>query len=122
MPARSLRILVVDDQPAFREVARSVLEARGHEVVAEAGDAATALDALARTAPDAVMLDKCLGAESGFDVARALTQARPGLPVILVSADDSGVCDAGVRACGARAFVLKPRLLEADLEQLWLTA
>ena len=47
---------------------------------------------------------------------------RPGLPVILVSADDAGVCDAGVRACGARAFVLKPHLLEADLERLWLNA
>jgi CheY-like chemotaxis protein len=117
-----LRVLVVDDQPAFCAVARRLLVARGHEVVAEAADAASALEALARTAPDAVLLDKRLGSESGFDVARALIDARPGLPVVLVSTDDAGVCEAWVRGCGARGFVLKPDLLEADLEALWRAA
>jgi CheY-like chemotaxis protein len=45
------RVLVVDDQPAFRAAARQLLERRGYAVVAEAGSAAAALDAVERFAP-----------------------------------------------------------------------
>jgi DNA-binding NarL/FixJ family response regulator len=116
------RVLIVDDQPVFRQAARDLLEARGYSVVAEACGLATALKALASTAPDAVLLDVCLGEESGFDVARALTGERPELAVLLVSAD---ACDGGherVRKCGARGFVLKARLVDADLNTFWRQA
>ena len=109
------RVLIVDDQPVFRQVARDLLEARGYAVVAEADSLATALDALGRCVPDAVLLDVCLGEESGYDVARALTDARPGLAVLLVSADDRHQSPQLARDCGARGFVLKPRLVHADL-------
>jgi DNA-binding NarL/FixJ family response regulator len=83
----STRVLIIDDQPVFRQAARDLLEARGYAVVGEADGLATALAAPGRYVPDAVLLDVCLGKESGFDVARALTGARPGLAVLLVSAD-----------------------------------
>jgi DNA-binding NarL/FixJ family response regulator len=113
------RVLIVDDQPVFRQVARDLLRVRGCSVVAEADCLRTALDALERCAPDAVLLDVRLGAESGFDVARALTRARPGLAVLLVSADEGHACPERVRECGARGFVPKPRLVDADFGALW---
>ena len=118
----STRVLIVDDQPVFRRVARDLLKARGYVVVAEADGADTAMEALRRLAPDAVLLDVCLGEESGYDVARALTGAAPDVAVLLVSADERWVCRESVRECGARGFVLKSRLVDADLGTFWRQA
>jgi DNA-binding NarL/FixJ family response regulator len=51
------RVLVVDDQPVFRDAARQLLERRGYTVVAEAGCAASALDAVERFTPEAQVSD-----------------------------------------------------------------
>ena len=113
------RVLLVDDQPDFREVARLLLERRGYAVVAEAGCAATALEAVERYAPEAVLLDVCLGYDNGFDVCRRLTRARPGLAVLLTSTGDHEQCDGLVASSGARGFIRKARLLDADFGQFW---
>jgi CheY-like chemotaxis protein len=113
------RVLIVDDQPSFRGMARRVLEWRGYVVAGEAGSAAAATAAAQRLAPDAVLLDVCLGQDSGFDVACALTKAHPELAVLLVSSIDYGRCKPLVRACGARGFVLKCDLGHADLGAFW---
>jgi DNA-binding NarL/FixJ family response regulator len=114
-----LRVLIVDDQPSFRDAARRLLDARGPHVVAEAADGHAALEALEHAEPDAVMLDVGLGEESGFDVSRALVAARPGLAVLLVSIDRTDITPERVRASGACAFVQKTQLLGADLAALW---
>jgi DNA-binding NarL/FixJ family response regulator len=113
------RVLIVDDQPSFRGMARRVLEWRGYVVAGEADCAASAIAAAERLAPDAVLLDVCLGEASGFDVACTLTRARPGLAVVLVSSIDYGRCEALLRSCGARGFVLKSELGCADLAAYW---
>jgi DNA-binding NarL/FixJ family response regulator len=113
------RVLIVDDQPIFRRAARDLLELRGYSVVAEADRSSVAFDAVERLAPDVVLLDVCLGTESGFDVARALTRAYPELPVLLVSADEARGHPESVRECGARGFVLKSRLAHTDLTAHW---
>ena len=64
-------------------------------------------------------IDVCVGEECGFDVARALTDARPGLAVLLVSTDDGYGCRERVRECGACGFVLKSHLAKANLSTLW---
>jgi CheY-like chemotaxis protein len=113
------RVLIVDDQASFRGVARRVLELRGYVVAGEADSAPSAVAAAERLGPDAVLLDVCLGEASGFDVACTLTQARPGLAVLLVSSIDYRDCTALLRACGARGFVLKSELARADLAAYW---
>lgn len=75
------RCLIVDDSAAFRDAACAMLERGGFVVVGTARDAAEAIRAAAETHPDVALVDVDLGAESGFDVARALT----GVSVILVS-------------------------------------
>jgi CheY-like chemotaxis protein len=80
--------LIVDDNTHFLEAARRLLEREGMTVV---GVASTTLDALRRAdelRPDVTLVDIELGQESGFDLARRLTEGtgsqRP--PVILISA------------------------------------
>ena len=113
MPAR---VLIVDDHPGFRATVRALLTLRGFEVVAEASDGASALAAATASLPDAVVLDVCLGPERGTDVARTLTRIFPELAVLLVSSDPLEA-DA-VRESGARGFVEKSRLVDADLGAL----
>jgi DNA-binding NarL/FixJ family response regulator len=113
------RVLVVDDQPAFRDAARQLLERRGYVVVAEAGCAATARDAVERFAPHAVLLDVRLGDDDGFNVCRGLTRARPGLAVLLTSTGQYEQCHELVAASGARGFVSKTRLVDTDFGQFW---
>jgi CheY-like chemotaxis protein len=113
------RVLIVDDQPDIRRVLRELLVSRGFAVVGEADGLITALAAFQQCEPDAVLIDVCLGNESGFDVARVLTGLRPGIPVLLVSTDDWYEDQARVRECGARGFVSKSRLVDADFGRLW---
>jgi DNA-binding NarL/FixJ family response regulator len=110
--------VIVDDQETFREAARLLLAARGYDVIAEAVSAATALTAVERHAPHAVLLDVQLGDDDGYVVCGLLMRARPNLAVLLTSADgseDSGL----ITRCGARGFVQKSRLPEVDLGQFW---
>ena len=117
--ANAPRVLVVDDEPAFRDAARQLLERRGYPVVAEAGCAASALDAVERFAPEAVLLDVRLGDDDGFDVCRRLTRTHPWLAVLLASTGEYEQCDELVASSGARGFVSKRKLLDTDFGRFW---
>jgi DNA-binding NarL/FixJ family response regulator len=111
------RVVVVDDHPTFRHAARMLLVARGYDVVGEACCAASALDAVERHAPHAVLLDVHLGDDDGFEICTLLMRARPELAVLLVSADEQD--SERITRCGACGFVRKPRLLNTDFGEFW---
>jgi len=114
-----VRVLIVDDQPVFRQAASALLAARGYCVVGEADCAAGAMRAVERLTPDAVLLDIRLGDDDGCDVARALTRAHPGVAVLLVSCDDDRLRAAPREGTGACGFVPKSRLVATDLAEFW---
>jgi DNA-binding NarL/FixJ family response regulator len=116
------QVVIVDDQPRFRDVARLLLEARGYEVVAEAGTAAAAHDAVEHHEPTAILLDVRLGEEDGFTVCGELTRTHPGLAVLLASDGEYEHLGEQIASCGARGFVLKSRLATVDLGRFWPTA
>ena len=116
------RVLVVDDEPGFRDAARQLLERRGYAVVAEAGCAASALDAVERFAPQAVLLDVRLGDDDGFEVCRRLTRAQPGLAVLLASTGEYDEYGDLAASSGARGVVRKARLFDTDFGQFWPSA
>lgn len=62
-----------------------------------------------------MVVDVCLGGESGPELVNVLTRGRPDLAVLLMSATDLPCAEAVVSASGARGFVEKSRLLTADL-------
>jgi DNA-binding NarL/FixJ family response regulator len=110
-----MSVLIVDDHPTFRATARALLQAEGFEVVGEADDGASALEAVRSLHPDLVLLDVQLPDTDGFTVAAALTGNGSGPQVVLTSSRD--VSDFGplVAESGARGFVPKAELCGARL-------
>jgi DNA-binding NarL/FixJ family response regulator len=104
-------VLIVDDHPSFRASARAMLESEGFEVVGEAADGASALNAMQALAPDVVLLDVQLPDMSGFEICAAVDSGSGSTPeIILVSSrdvDDYGELVAASCACG---FVPKGEL------------
>ena len=84
----TLRVVVVDDDRRFREVACRALTAEGIDVVAEADDSDSAMAAVERCRPDAVLLDIGLPGVDGLAVARRLLAADSDSIVILISTHD----------------------------------
>ena len=101
-------VLIVDDHPMVRDGLAAVLAAEADlEVVATAGDVATARSEIDRTTPDVVVTDFQLPDGSGFDVV-AQTRSTPDARVLLISAvvDGGVVLDAvrpGATASSTRA-------------------
>jgi DNA-binding NarL/FixJ family response regulator len=111
-------VLVVDDDPAFRRVARGLLATFGLAVAGEAETAAAALAAVTALRPDAVLLDIRLPDRDGVALARELT-ALPWHPrVVLTSSNADAATGREVRDCGAKAFVPKGELPNAALGEL----
>jgi two-component system, OmpR family, KDP operon response regulator KdpE len=100
------RVLVVDDEPQIRRALRLVLRANGYQVTEAAGGEA-ALDALATTAYDLMILDLALPDVDGVEVCRRVRDWSE-MPVLILSAH--GEEDIKVRALdeGADDFVTKP--------------
>lgn len=110
-PARNaaIRILAVDDQPENLELLGAILGDEGYDVDF-AADGPTALAAVERRAPQAVLLDVMMPRLDGFEVCRRLKNARPTcfIPVVLLTALSD--VDSKVRGleAGADDFLNKP--------------
>src|SRR5204863_8605691 len=76
VPMRPPTVLIVDDHPAFRSLARALLESEGFAVVGEAGDGEDALVAVDALRPAVVLLDVQLSGLEGFEVAERLAEIR----------------------------------------------
>lgn len=111
---RRERVLVVDDHPDFRRLARALLEAAGYTVVGEAGDGDTALARARALQPDLVLLDVQLPGRDGIAVAEALERDGDPPAVVLVSARPAADYGDRLRACGAAGFIPKQRLTIAS--------
>jgi DNA-binding NarL/FixJ family response regulator len=79
--------LIVDDNAAFLDAARNLLEREGMPVAGVASTAAEAVRQVAALRPEVVLVDVMLGEESGFDVAlRLVAGDQPGgSTIILIS-------------------------------------
>ncbi len=95
------RVLIVDDDPDFSAVARSLVEIEGY-TASLAMSGAEALQLCHEQAFDAVLLDLKLGAASGLDVLRDLHSEWPDLPVIVVTAH--GSLESAAAAVREKAF------------------
>jgi DNA-binding NarL/FixJ family response regulator len=111
-------VLIVDDHPTFRRTARALLEEEGFDVVGEAADGASAIEATGSLHPDVVLLDVYLPDIDGFDVVAQLT--RNGLPpaIVLTSSHDARDFGRLVEASGVRGFIPKAELSGAALAAL----
>ena len=112
-------LLIVDDHTGFRSLARALLEAEGFDVVGEAVDGASAMQAAARLDPDVVLLDVMLPDTDGFDVCERLLAAGRGRPtVVLTSSRDADAYADRLSTTSASGFVPKEELSGAVLHSL----
>jgi DNA-binding NarL/FixJ family response regulator len=81
-----LQCIIIDDYQPFLKVARAKLERQGMAVVGVAVNGTEALRQARELNPDVAIVDISLGAESGFDVARAISPHVGS--VILISSND----------------------------------
>ena len=101
-----VRVLVVDDEPAYRDGLRAALGAEGFAVDV-AADGEEALRMFDSQPPDLVLLDVMLPRISGIDVCRRI-RAADATPVIMVSARSSEIDTVVGLEIGADDYVAKP--------------
>jgi two-component system, OmpR family, response regulator MprA len=114
------RVLVVDDEPAVRRALERALRLESYDV-ALAADGEEALDVLASTPADAVILDVLMPRLDGYEVARRMRQAGDRTPILMLTARDA--IDDRVQGLdvGADDYLVKPfalRELQARLRAL----
>ncbi|WP_220811382.1 response regulator [Pseudomonas paralcaligenes] len=97
------RILLVDDDPAVREVTSQMLQRLGFQV-AEADSGASALRLLEDIEVDLLLADFVMPGMNGGELARAVGGKRPGLPVVFIS----GYAELGELGLGENLVIQKP--------------
>ena len=108
-------ILIVDDSAGFRVQARALLAADGFEVVGEAADGLSGLEAARTLRPDLVLLDIGLPDVEGFEVARELAVDGPPPFVVLTSSREAGAYGPRLAASRVLGFIPKDELSGAAI-------
>jgi DNA-binding NtrC family response regulator len=105
-PSRA-RILIVDDEPATRDLFAELLERWGHEV-SQTADGHEALKLAAELHPDLIISDLVMPKLDGLALVRALREEQPDTPVVIITG--RGSIDSAVEAVreGVFDFVEKP--------------
>ena len=118
----SERILIVDDDEEMVNLVSGALTRRGYDVV-DAMTGAEARSALGRTKPDLIVLDVMLPDASGRELCAEWSSdpATEGIPVILLTAQDSEDEVVDGFKCGATDYITKPfssKILAARVEAI----
>lgn len=102
------RVLIADDHSMFRDGLRRMIESElDLEVVGEACDGKSTVQAARQLKPDVLLLDLSMPGGSGLQTLRDLTKAVPSLKTILLTASISSQQIVEALQCGARGVVLK---------------
>jgi two-component system response regulator NreC len=111
----SIRIVLVDDHGVVRAGLKLLLQAEADlEVVAEAGDARTAIFEVREHKPDLVITDVSMPGQSGIEVTPELIKESPETRVLVLSMQDDPHYVREAFAAGAAGYVLKDAA-EAEL-------
>src|SRR3954470_20287872 len=115
----SLSILIVDDESTLRETLTRSFQREGHATLAVA-DGRTAIDRATTDRFDVVLLDAALGpGPDGYEVCRTLRDRHNTVPIIMLTALDSGADPGLGLEAGADDYVGKPVGLAELRSRIW---
>jgi CheY-like chemotaxis protein len=115
-----IRVMVVDDLPSFRRVARTVIDATvGFESIRDAASGPEALAFADRLDPDLVLVDVRMPEMGGIEAARRLHESHPDTMIVLISLEELPDAAFALASCGAVAFVRKRDFGTRTLRRLW---
>ncbi len=100
-------ILVIEDDRPIREGVVDALTFSGYDVI-QAGDGKAGMELALSATYDLLLLDLVLPEASGFDILEAIRDARPGTPVIVLSARGEEADRVRGLKLGADDYVVKP--------------
>lgn len=102
-----LRVLIADDEPIIRLDLKNMLEGLGYEVIAEAGDGVSAVEAARTLKPDVAILDIKMPGMDGIDAANILNSEKIAPVVLLTAFSDLDLINRAKEA-GVFAYLVKP--------------
>src|SRR5438093_1557988 len=102
-----MRVVLADDHALFRDGLRSLLEARGLEVVGEAADGREAVELARRLNPDVLLMDLSMPNMGGLDATRALTAQRPEVRIVILTASEEDADLFEAIKSGAQGYLFK---------------
>jgi DNA-binding NarL/FixJ family response regulator len=118
-----VRVLIVDDQPPFREASRMVVEMTdGFEVAGEAVDGEEAVAMTESLQPDLVLMDVQMPKMDGLQATRVIAALPDAPPVVIMSTHESGDYSSTALDAGAVAFIPKSEFGMDALERIWESA
>ena len=118
-----VRVLICDDQEAFRAAAREVVNAtQGFDVVGETETGEESVVAAGRLHPDLVLMDVHLPGMDGLEASRRIKAANPRVAVLLLSTYDREEFAARIGESGAFAFISKEAFGPDGLTEMWAGA
>ena len=104
----AIRVLIVDDQALIRAGFRMILDAQPDlEVVGEAADGSTAIDAVRTLRPDVVLMDIRMPGVDGIEATRRITEAGVTSKIVILTTYDLDEYVFDALAAGASGFLLK---------------
>ena len=103
----AVRILVVDDYPAWCSKVRNILERPGWEVVGEAWDGPDGVWKASQLQPDIVILDIGLPGFNGIRAAKLIREKSPHTKIVFLSQETGNDIITAAFAAGGAAYVLK---------------
>lgn len=110
---KTIKVLLVDDQPAVRRGLRMRLELEPDvTIVGEAGDGAGAISLVGSLRPDVVLMDVRMPGMDGIEATAALRAVARESAVVILSLYDDAKTRARAREAGATAFVAKHHMEE----------
>ena len=113
------RVFVVDDHPIVRQGLALLINRESDLMVCgEAEDAHTAVQLVATTNPDILVVDISLNGPEGLDLLKDVRTKYPELPVLILSMHDESIYAERARRAGAQGYIMKQEATEKVLVAL----
>lgn len=113
-----MRLVIADDHPLFRMGLKYALMQQGFDVVAEAEDGPSALEACRKLLPDIALLDVKMPGMTGIEVCDRLRITAPRVVSVLITTFAEPAIIQAARDAGARGYVSKETSPETLAKQL----